>query len=104
MAPDYIDFLIKRFESPDEVRIFEKGRFEIIKMGGITIGRATEAPRGRGLTACPKAAGPRGRGGQCRSARGPPSFRPSCGAPHAGGGPGRQAAGGLPMLFSSLFP
>jgi hypothetical protein len=44
MQPDYIDFLIKRFESPDEVRTFEKGRFELIKIGGMTIGRATYEP------------------------------------------------------------
>jgi len=44
MLPDYIDFLIKRFESPDEVRTFEKGQFELIKIGGMTIGRATYEP------------------------------------------------------------
>jgi hypothetical protein len=44
MLPAYTDFLIKRFESPDEVRTFEKGRFEIIKLGGMTIGRATYEP------------------------------------------------------------
>jgi quercetin dioxygenase-like cupin family protein len=42
--PDYIDFLIKRFERPDEVRVFKKGRFELIKIGGMTIGRATYEP------------------------------------------------------------
>ena len=44
MLPDYTDFLIKRFENPDEVRTFEKGRFEIIVSGGMTIGRATYEP------------------------------------------------------------
>jgi hypothetical protein len=44
MLPDYTDFLIKRFENPDEVRTFEKGRFELIKIGGMTIGRATYEP------------------------------------------------------------
>src|SRR6059058_2710701 len=44
MLPDYVDFLIKRFENPDEVRTFEKGRFELIKIGGMTIGRATYEP------------------------------------------------------------
>src|ERR1700704_6302411 len=44
MLPDYSDFIIKRFESPDEVRTFEKGRFELIKIGGLTIGRATYEP------------------------------------------------------------
>ena len=28
MIPSYDDFLIKRFEQPDEVRTFEKGYFE----------------------------------------------------------------------------
>jgi hypothetical protein len=44
MLPDYIDFLIKRFENPDDVRTFEKGRFELIKIGGMTIGRAMYEP------------------------------------------------------------
>ncbi len=29
---------------PDEVREFEKGRFEIVRLGGLTIGRATYQP------------------------------------------------------------
>lgn len=36
--------IIKRFESPDEVREFEKGRFEVVRLGGMTIGRATYQP------------------------------------------------------------
>jgi quercetin dioxygenase-like cupin family protein len=39
-----IAVILKRFERPDEVREFEKGRFEIIKIGGMTIGRATYEP------------------------------------------------------------
>lgn len=39
-----IDVILKRFESPDEVREFEKGRFEIVTLGGMTIGRATYQP------------------------------------------------------------
>jgi quercetin dioxygenase-like cupin family protein len=35
---------LKRFESPDEVRVFEKGRLEIVAVGGMTIGRATYQP------------------------------------------------------------
>jgi 2-hydroxychromene-2-carboxylate isomerase/mannose-6-phosphate isomerase-like protein (cupin superfamily) len=35
---------LKRFENPDEVRIFAKGRFEIVRLGGMTIGRATYEP------------------------------------------------------------
>ncbi len=44
MLPNYDDFLIKRFEQPDEVRTFEKGKFEIVKIGSMTIGRATYEP------------------------------------------------------------
>ena len=33
--------VLKRFESPDETRTFEKGRFEVVKMGTMTIGRAS---------------------------------------------------------------
>jgi quercetin dioxygenase-like cupin family protein len=38
------DVVLKRFESPDEVRTFEKGKFEIVNVGGMTIGRATYEP------------------------------------------------------------
>jgi len=39
-----LDVILKRFEEPDEVREFEKGRFEIVRIGGLTIGRATYEP------------------------------------------------------------
>lgn len=32
--------LIKRFDAPDETRTFEKGKFDVIKIGHLTIGRA----------------------------------------------------------------
>ena len=38
------DIILKRFETPDEVRTFEKGKFEVINLGGMTIGRATYQP------------------------------------------------------------
>jgi quercetin dioxygenase-like cupin family protein len=38
------EVILKRFEAPDEVRTFEKGKFEVINIGGMTIGRATYAP------------------------------------------------------------
>jgi quercetin dioxygenase-like cupin family protein len=36
--------VLKRFESPDELRTFEKGKFEIVHLGGMTIGGATYQP------------------------------------------------------------
>jgi quercetin dioxygenase-like cupin family protein len=36
--------IMKRFEQPDETREFEFGKFEIITIGGLTIGRATYQP------------------------------------------------------------
>ena len=36
--------ILKRFETPDEVRTFEKGRFELVRLGAMTIGRATYQP------------------------------------------------------------
>ncbi len=36
--------VLKRFEAPDEVRNMEKGRFEIVRVGGMTLGRATYQP------------------------------------------------------------
>ena len=44
MFEKYDDLLIKRFEQPDEVRTFEKGRFEIVKIRSMTIGRASYEP------------------------------------------------------------
>ena len=39
-----LDVIIKRFERPDEVREMVKGRFELVRIGGLTIGRATYQP------------------------------------------------------------
>ena len=39
-----MDVIVKRFEEPDEVRVFEKGRFELLKIGGMMIGRASYEP------------------------------------------------------------
>jgi hypothetical protein len=39
-----LEAILKRFESPDEVRVFDKGRFEIVHIGGMTIGRARYEP------------------------------------------------------------
>jgi uncharacterized RmlC-like cupin family protein len=41
MEPDVI---LRRFDSPDEVREMVKGRFEVVRIGGLTIGRATYQP------------------------------------------------------------
>ena len=39
-----LDVVLKRFERPDEVREFELGKFELVTLGGMTIGRATYQP------------------------------------------------------------
>ena len=39
-----MDVILKRFEQPDEVREMVKGRFELVNIGGMTIGRATYQP------------------------------------------------------------
>ena len=44
------DVVIKRFESPDELRTFDKGQFELVEVGGMTIGRATYQPGWRWST------------------------------------------------------
>lgn len=38
------EVILKRFAAPDEIRHFEKGRFELVTLGGITVGRATYEP------------------------------------------------------------
>jgi quercetin dioxygenase-like cupin family protein len=36
--------VIRRFDKPDETVTFPKGRFELVKLGGITVGRARYEP------------------------------------------------------------
>jgi quercetin dioxygenase-like cupin family protein len=36
--------ILKQFETADEVRSFEKGKFEVIHIGGMTLGRASYEP------------------------------------------------------------
>lgn len=38
------DAILKRMDEPDEVTQFEKGKFETVTLGGMTIGRATYEP------------------------------------------------------------
>ena len=39
-----LETVLRRFDQPDEVREFSKGRFELVALGGMTIGRATYQP------------------------------------------------------------
>jgi hypothetical protein len=39
-----LEVILKSFESPDETRVFEKGRLDIVRIGGMTIGRASYEP------------------------------------------------------------
>ena len=39
-----LEVILKTFENPDEIRRFEKGKFEIVEIGGMTLGRATYEP------------------------------------------------------------
>ena len=38
------EIILKNFDKPDEIRKFDKGQFEIVKVANMTIGRATYAP------------------------------------------------------------
>lgn len=51
------EVILKRFETPDEVRTFEKGKFELIHIGGMTIGRASYEPGWKWSEHVGKAAG-----------------------------------------------
>ena len=33
-----LDVILKRFEAPDETRFFNKGKFELVRIEGMTIG------------------------------------------------------------------
>jgi hypothetical protein len=39
-----LDVILKRFDNPDEVREMVNGRFELVRLAGLTIGRATYQP------------------------------------------------------------
>lgn len=36
--------ILKSFDNPDETRVFEKGKLELVKIGGMTVGRASYEP------------------------------------------------------------
>lgn len=44
MDAKQVALVLKRFEQPDEIRRMEKGKFELVRIGGLTIGRATYEP------------------------------------------------------------
>jgi len=44
MNPRDIAVVLKRFDRPDEVRRFEKGKLEIVHIGSLVLGRATYEP------------------------------------------------------------
>ena len=44
MDPATLDVILRRFEEPDETREMIKGRFELIRLAGISVGRATYQP------------------------------------------------------------
>ena len=39
-----LDIILKNFKNPEEVRVFEKGKFELVKLPNMTIGKATYKP------------------------------------------------------------
>ncbi len=39
-----LETILRKFEEPDEVRTFAKGRVELVEVAGVTIGRATYEP------------------------------------------------------------
>jgi quercetin dioxygenase-like cupin family protein len=52
-----IEVILRQFDEADEVRTFEKGKFELVHIGGITIGRATYDPGWKWSTHVGKALG-----------------------------------------------
>jgi quercetin dioxygenase-like cupin family protein len=44
MKPELFGVVLKQFEKPDEVRTFEKGRIEVVRIGPRVVGRATYEP------------------------------------------------------------
>ncbi|MGA8572057.1 MAG: cupin domain-containing protein [Desulfobaccales bacterium] len=48
---------VKSFSQPDEIHTFEKGKLELVKLGGVTFGRATFQPGWRWSTSVKPLAG-----------------------------------------------
>jgi hypothetical protein len=44
MGPSQNEVILRRFGTPDETRVMEKGKFEVVHIGGLTLGRATYEP------------------------------------------------------------
>ena len=44
MEATLLEVILKTFDNPDEVRNFAKGKFELLGIAGMTIGRATYKP------------------------------------------------------------
>ena len=44
MSSQTVAMILKRFEEPDEVGAMTLGRFELVRLGGMTLGRATYQP------------------------------------------------------------
>lgn len=44
MTSPKMEVILKRFDDPDGVTHFDKGKFETVTLGGMTIGRATYQP------------------------------------------------------------
>lgn len=44
MPNQALDYVLKTFERPDEVRTFPHGRYEVVRLRGQTFGRATYQP------------------------------------------------------------
>ena len=39
-----VDIILKNFKKPDEIRIFDKGKFELVQLADMTIGKASYEP------------------------------------------------------------
>ena len=44
MSNKDVEVILKRYDNPDEVTHFEKGKYETVTLGGMTIGRANYIP------------------------------------------------------------
>ena len=62
MSGEQVAVILKSFDAPDEVRVMDKGKFELVHLGGMAIGRATYQPGWKwsdhvgpavGMTRCP---------------------------------------------------
>ena len=91
-----VKLIVKRFDAPEKVLVLDKGRLELITVGGMIIGKGSYSPGWRWSHAAPASA---------RPGDGPPNMRVwSCPAEPRSRSMRARRSTSLPGTFSILRP